>query len=70
MTQQQKNKQPNKKWAEDTSRHFSKKKTQMINKQWRKCSVSLTIRKMQIKTKMRYHLTSIRMITIKQTGKI
>jgi hypothetical protein len=64
---------PMKKWANEMNRAFSKEELQMAKKKnqtnhMKKCSTSLTIKEMQIKTVLRFYLTPVKIAIIKNTN--
>ena len=59
---------PIKRWGSELNKEFSPEEYQMAEKHLKKCSTSLIIREMQIKTTLRFHLTPLRMAKIKNSG--
>ena len=55
-----------KKWAEEINRSFPKE-VQMTYRSMKRCSTSLTVREMEIKT-IRYRFISVTMVIIKETS--
>jgi hypothetical protein len=59
---------PIKKWSTKLNKEFLTKKSQLAEKHFKKCSTSSVIREMQIKMTLRFHLTPVKMVKIKNSG--
>jgi hypothetical protein len=58
-----------KKWANELNRASANEEVQMAKKHVKKCSTSLEMKEMQIKTTLRFHLTPVRKVIIKNTNR-
>ena len=56
------------KWSTELHKEFSTEKYQIAETHLKKCSTSLIIREMQVKTTLRFHLIPVRMAKIKNSG--
>jgi hypothetical protein len=59
--------EPVKKWATELNRTFSKEEIQMAKKHMKKCSPSLSIEEMKMKTTQRFYVTLVRIAIFKNT---
>jgi hypothetical protein len=59
--------EPIKKWESELSTTFSKEEVQMAKEHMKKCSASLAIKDMQIKTTLKFHITPVRIAIIQNT---
>jgi hypothetical protein len=59
---------PIKKWGSELNKEFSPEEYRMAEEHLKKCSTSLIIREMHLKTTLRFHLTPVRMAKIKNSG--
>jgi hypothetical protein len=60
--------EPIKKWSTELNRTFSKEEVHMTKKCMKNCSPFLVIKEIQIKTTLRFHLTPVRIASIKNTN--
>jgi hypothetical protein len=61
-------KEPIKKWATKLNRTFSKKEIQIAIKHMKKCSPSVAIKGVQIKTSLKFYLTPVRIAITTNTN--
>jgi hypothetical protein len=59
--------EPIRKWTIQLNRIFSKGEIQMVKKHMKKCSSSLVMKEMQMRTTLRFHLTPVRIAIIQNT---